>query len=129
MSFNKFNDIKAVNQERQKLYSKRRLINILEKKFKTCYIGALAKFEETFGHLWGHGQTEDLTPEQQEWKELWYDVRTAILNNGNNQARAAMDEISQYTMTWDKYKVEFLVKKEQKEQKEQQQNNNQQYNK
>ena len=32
------------------------------------------------------------------------------LNNGNNQLRAALNEIAQYSMKWDKYRMDFIVK-------------------
>ena len=101
------------NQSRQEQSSKKRLIGSVERKFKTTMIGALASFEERFGSAWGHGkETADLTAEESENRGIWNDVRTDILNKGNNQLRAAQEEIAQYTMTWDKYRTEFLVNKE-----------------
>lgn len=100
---------KKDNEVRYKENSKKRLMQILEKKFKTTMIGALARFEKGFGHLWGHGQ-DDLTEEQLEYRKVWDEIRTEILTNGNNQLRGAQDELAQYTMSWDKYKTEFIVK-------------------
>jgi hypothetical protein len=45
------------------------LIYDVEKRFKTTMIGSLARFEETFGHLW-----EEEGPDQQEYLER-YDIR------------------------------------------------------
>jgi len=42
--------------------------------------------------------------------EKWQLVRSEVLNNGNNQARACLDEISQYTMTWDRFTTKLIVK-------------------
>ena len=53
----------------------------------------------------------DRTDAEKEWHNVWQDVRTDILNNGNNQLRACTNEISQYTMTWDRYKTDFIVTK------------------
>ena len=76
-------------------------------------IGALDSFEAEFGDQWGHGlDIEDLTPEQIEKRKVWNAVRTDILNKGNNQLRAAQEEIAQYTMTWDKYRTEFIINKD-----------------
>jgi hypothetical protein len=91
--------------------SKKRLLTILEKKFKTTMIGALARFEENFGYLWGHGK-DDLTERELEFKKIWDDTRTEILNNGNNQLRGAQDELAQYSMSWDKYRTEFIIRKQ-----------------
>ena len=83
----------------------------MEKKVKTTMIGALASFEKEFGSLWGH-DAEKLSDEEQYWLDRWDDVRTEILNNGNNQIRAAMEEIAQYTLTWNRYQTDFIVKKQ-----------------
>ena len=46
---------RAESESKYKDSSKRRLSNILKKKFDTTIIGSLAAFEERFGELWGHG--------------------------------------------------------------------------
>ena len=61
----------------------------LEKRFKTTMIGSLARFEQSFGHLW-----EEDGPDQQEYLDIWEYTRNSILNNGNKQMRAAIDEVS-----------------------------------
>jgi hypothetical protein len=99
------------NQELYKANSKRQLIYNIEKKFKTTMIGALSRFEEIFGYLWGHGK-ENLTQTEKEFKRLWERARTEILDNGNNQLRTAIDEINHYTVEFQKYKTDFLIKKE-----------------
>ena len=99
---------KKRNEEKYKDSSKKRLIKNLEKKFKTTMIGALACFEKYFGEMWGHDQDE-LTDEQLRYKELWEQARTEILNNGNSQLRIAQEEIAQYSMTWNRYHIDFLV--------------------
>lgn len=103
---------KKLNQERSQLYAKRRLIDNLSKKFKTTMIGALASFEAEFGHVWGLGKTEEeLTRDEIENREAWERARTEVLNKGNNQLRTAIEEISQYSLSFDKYKEEFIVRK------------------
>lgn len=109
------NVIKKQNDEKYRNNSKKRLMENITRKFKTTMIGALSHFEKEFGHLWAHGDPlEYLTPDQKEWRDIWEDVRTAILNNGNNQLRATLDEIAQYTMTWDRYQTQFIIKKQEK---------------
>ena len=106
-------EIKKKNQESYKENSKKRLINNIDKKFKTTMIGSLAVFEKYFGSLWGHGEPS-LTEEQKHFRELWEEARTDILNNGNTQMRIAQEEIAQYSMTWNRYKTEFIIKKDPK---------------
>ena len=97
---------KKANDERYRESSKKRLIKNLERKFKTTMIGSLAAFEKYFGQLWGHDQGE-LTEQQLKFKELWEQARTEILNNGNRQLRIAQEEIAQYSMTWNRYHIDF----------------------
>ena len=43
------------SEDRYRDSSKKRLLNILKKKFDTTTIGTLAILEESLGDLWGHG--------------------------------------------------------------------------
>ena len=98
------------NDEKFQDSSKKRLMKNIERKFKTTMIGSLAKFEEEFGYLWGHDKNEsNLTAEEVEWRDRWEDARTEVLNNGNNQLRAALEEIDEYTMTWNRFRTDFLI--------------------
>ena len=106
--------IKKNNEEKYKENSKKRLINNIEKKFKTTMIGSLAVFEKQFGFLWGHGENNP-TDEQIHFRNLWEDARTEILNNGNTQLRIAQEEIAQYSMTWNRYHTEFIITKDKQE--------------
>jgi hypothetical protein len=106
--------VKKKNEAIYRDNSKKRLLTVLEKKFKTTMIGALARFEDTFGYLWGHGKDDvELTERELEFRKMWEDTRTEVLNNGNNQLRGAQDELAQYSMSWDKYKTEFIIRKPQ----------------
>ena len=100
-------------KERSQKYndqSKDRLLSILEKKFKTTYIGALAAFEDEFGYLWGHGKHfNELSEDERHCREIWEDVRNRILDNGNNNFRAAKQEFDYYTVSWDRYVTNFKV--------------------
>ena len=107
--------VKKMNQDRYELYSKKKLISNIEKKFKTTMIGALARFEDVFGFLWGMNSERALTKNEQEWFDKWQIVRTEILNNGNNQLRACLDEIAQYTMTCNQYQTQFIIQGKQDE--------------
>ena len=100
---------KRVDKDSQyKDNSKRRLLNILKKKFDTTIIGSLAAFEERFGELWGHGLSmNDLDEDQRYWRDLWMETRSKVFDNGNSNLRAAQNEISQYTLSWHRYVTNF----------------------
>ena len=96
--------------EKYNEFSKKRLLNNLEKKFNTTIIGSLAVFEEELGHLWGHGlPTEDLTEEQKNIRRLWKKARVKILDNGGSNLRAAQNELAQYSFHWNRYVMNFDV--------------------
>ncbi len=103
---------KSVNKQKFQDNSKSRLVDNIQKKFKTTMIGALAAFEEEFGEIWGDGlNPEDMSRDQLEEKERWDRVRSRVLDNGNDQARSATEEISNHTVSWNRYTTKFLVKK------------------
>lgn len=103
---------KRANEERYENHSRDTLKRNVGVKFKTTMIGALDKFEKMFGELWAHGiHEDDLTPEELEWRQRWDIVRTQVLNNGNNEQRAALAEIDQYTVKFNNYQYEFIVNK------------------
>jgi hypothetical protein len=94
--------------EKYKDSSKRRLSNILKKKFDTTIIGSLAAFEESFGELWGHGlPLQELDEDQIFWRDAWMETRSKVLDNGNSNLRAAQNEIAQYTFSWNRYVTRF----------------------
>ena len=77
--------------------TKERLKDFASKKVTTAFVGALACFEEAFGHLWGHGYCwEDLTEDEREWFEIWRECRAAILDKGNDQAKALLEVVERH---------------------------------
>lgn len=98
---------KKKNQEKYKVFSKDRLCNNITARMRTTMIGTLAIIEHTIGHLWAIGQERPLTPDEEEMLEMWEDIRTQILDLGNNNIRITQEELSHYTVNWDRYKVEF----------------------
>lgn len=98
--------IKKDNDEKYRANSKKRLLANVSKKFRTTMIGALSAFEKRFKHLW---------EQYPELEELWLEARTEVLDIGNNNLRAAEQEISEYTITWDRYRTEFVFNQEKKE--------------
>ena len=92
-------------------FSKKRLMNNLEKKFNTTTIGSLSIIEEELGFLWGHGYPlSELNEDEKEMRELWKKVRTRILDLGNSNLRAAQSELAQYSFHWNRYITNFEVK-------------------
>lgn len=86
----------------------KRLKLIAQKKVTTCFIFALAEFEEIFGQIWGHGLVaEDRTEEQELMEKKWQEVRTRILNKGNTQSRALSAELDLHGIEFVGYRVKF----------------------
>jgi hypothetical protein len=71
----------------------KKINQIIKKRIQTTMIGAIARFEENFGFLWGQDKDIDLNSEQIRNLEIWEKTRTEILDNGNNQIRGAISEI------------------------------------
>lgn len=84
---------------------KDKLIYSVQKKFQTTMIGALARFEESFGYLW-----ENEHKDRQKYEDKWEDTRNHILNNGNRQLRAAINEILDYIETAGPVKQKYHYK-------------------
>ncbi len=104
-------DMVTFNKEKRIEQSKEQLFTQIKKKLETSFIGALSHMENNFGSLWGHGLLEhELTEEQKEFRQMWEVCRSAILDNGNNQVRALQNELKQYTVYWDRYKLNLPVK-------------------
>ena len=103
---------RQANKEKVQAHSKDNLKRHITTKFKTTMIGDLDRVEKMFGDLWGAGLQEDqLTDEQYELRKKWNLLRTDMLNNGNNQLRAALSEIDNYTVEYNKNLYNFVVKK------------------
>jgi len=103
--------MKQAKEDRYLEQSRKRLDKIVTTKLRTSFIGALAAFEEEFGFLWGHNLDEDeLTPEQLNMRELWNNVRTNVLNNGNTQLRAVRTEIANHVIKWNRHHMNLTVK-------------------
>ncbi len=99
---------KITQKQELETESKLRLLKIIEKKFKTTFIGAISQIEQHFGYLWGHDERNfKLSEEEKEFKQIFDVVRNNILNNGNNQLRSIENELEQYTTVWNAYKLKF----------------------
>ncbi len=75
------------------------LKNEVETNFKTTFIGSVDIIDKRIGYLWGHGKAfTDLTEVEKEWREVRNHIRNLILDNGNNQLRAAHEKIDNYVV-------------------------------
>tara|TARA_R100001244_G_C5127382_1_gene124944 strand:- start:160 stop:573 length:414 start_codon:yes stop_codon:yes gene_type:complete len=106
----KSDNYKAERASKNKEISKDRLLRVSKKKIQTTMIGALSTVEKHFGFLWGHESPDALTPEQEHLKELYDQVRSEILDRGNNQGRNLETEFINYDITWLRYKITLPVK-------------------
>jgi len=90
--------------------SKARLQTLSNKKFKTCFVFAIAEFEKVFGlELWGHGLPEnELTSQQKANRDRWQHVRTNILNKGHTQARGMDAELELHDIKFIGYKMDLI---------------------
>tara|TARA_R110002020_G_scaffold80276_3_gene200404 strand:- start:2182 stop:2571 length:390 start_codon:yes stop_codon:yes gene_type:complete len=100
---------KSTKEDKYKESSKDRLYKISKKKVETTMIGALSSIEKHFGFLWGHESQEDLSPEEQHIKSIYDEVRSEILDKGNNQIRNLESEISQYEVKWLRYHMSLPI--------------------
>jgi len=115
----RYNAYKKLQEDRYLESCKKRLTTLIQKKIQTTMIGALAEFEQLFGYLWGMGKDDiDLDEDELNFRRQWDKARTEILNNGNSQIRACVEEIAQYTIKWNRYHTEFIVKPKEMKDKE-----------
>jgi len=102
---------KEAKEQRYLELSRQRLDKLVSTKIRTAFIGALAAFEEGYGFLWGHGKDEsELTSEEKKLREIWIQIRTKVLNNGNSQVRATQTEIANHVIKWNRYHMNLPVR-------------------
>ncbi len=94
-----------VNETRQ-TQEKLKLENSAITKIRTTMIGALAAFEKKFEFLW---DSDELTDEQLEMKNLYEEARQEILDLGNLQIRNIKTEMKNYTVDKKLYKMNFTI--------------------
>ena len=79
MLYNQFNKIHRISDKND-------LIQYIETRFVTSFIGSLASIEEHLSELF----SED------EWNHYWQPLREEILNKANAQKRLASGELKKY---------------------------------
>ena len=89
--------------------SKNQLINVVEKRIKTTMIGAIATIEESLSCFW---KTEEgsMNEEQKQIYNIFQDMRSKILDNGNNQIRLLEKDVDNFNIEAKKYHISFQIK-------------------
>lgn len=82
--------------------SKARLSESVKKRIKTTMIGAISSIEDKLGFLW-----ED----NPKMFDLYQQLRSEILDKGNDQVRSIDGELSQYEISYNRYQVNIPIKK------------------
>lgn len=72
-------------------------------------IGALDVLEKRFGFLWLHNDSEDLSQEQKQLKDIYDEARADILDKGNTQIRNLESEFSDYEVTKKRFTINLPV--------------------
>ena len=91
-------------------YKQRQILRNTKKRFETTIIGSLARFEKHFSYLW-----DSDSKQAEEFYELWQETRNEILNHGNNQARAGLEDLESFMDINSKYKRQYKVYNKDKE--------------
>ncbi len=100
-----------MNRQISNLQSRSRLNSSIKKSLETSFIGALAKIEEHFGHLWGHNKKpEELTEEEQKFRKIWLRTREEILYCGNKEINRASNELDKYVIQYNNYQYKFQTR-------------------
>lgn len=91
-------------------HDNKKILQDIEKRFKTLMIGSLSRFEQSFGYLWNHGH-EPTNEKEEFFRDKWEDLRYDLLNHGNNQIRLAISELSDALDTDLRYyyKYQFIM--------------------
>lgn len=101
---------KAEARERWKDESREKLKDETSKKIRTTMIGSIAIIEDVIGWLWGQGKPRtELNSKELEWDGVRVEIRTRILNLGNDQMRAVENTIDNYDVDWKRYNYNFNV--------------------
>lgn len=86
------------------------ILKNIETRLRTIMIGSLSRIEKHFGYLWNYGDDAE-TKNHEIFSEKWEDLRLEILNHGNNQIRAAIDDMEMFFNKENKYvyNYKFLI--------------------
>jgi len=102
--------INDVVKNRKEEAFKNLLRSMITTRMRTAFIYPLAQLEELFGELWGHDIDDktQLDEDHLEWLSVYKQYRKAVLDNGNVQLRAILDELDNYKIEFKNDKVIFV---------------------
>lgn len=118
---NQYNVLRMVEQKKEEdnaktryqIASRKKLEAAIAKRIKTTMIGALASIEDKLGMLWE--SDGKMTQEQERMYNLFQEIRSAILDKGNDQIRQLEKDLDYYTIEMKKLYLEFRLEKEGKD--------------
>jgi hypothetical protein len=109
-----FNPKKRKEDEEKEKYleqSNQRLKTIVDKKIQTTMIGALSAFED---YILNSDFFASLSKDRKIQLEQLYDqCRSKILDTGNTAKRNLKEEFDQYTIEWNRYTIQLVMKPKQ----------------
>lgn len=90
-----------------------KLKNIIEKKFRTTYIGAIYAIEKSFNIVWDKQKQSYISNNNnvpESILDLFTDIRDEILDIGNSQCRNLKNELDEYfEITPKTYNTNFRI--------------------
>jgi hypothetical protein len=98
-------DFKKRKEEKEKEISKEKLLDASKKKVQTTMIGAISTVEKYLDFLW-----EDEGSQQEDFKKIFQDIRSEILDRGNTQIRNLENEFLNYEIVRKKHSINLPFK-------------------
>ncbi len=98
-----------MKENKQKEYEREKLENELAAKMKTIMIGAIASIEEKFGALWAFRKGRPLNRQEQEFLDVFTNLRKEILDKGNNQIRGMRETLDTYDISYVGYIMDIKL--------------------
>jgi hypothetical protein len=87
-------------EENATLKSREALDKIVSRRCTTIFIGCLDSIEQKLGHLWGMDKRlRDLNREERLFLEIWKSLRKEILDKGNVQKKALLEDTDCFEVT------------------------------
>jgi hypothetical protein len=95
-------EAESMRRARKLKASKDRLQDVIKKRMKTCFIGAISSVEKHMDFLFS----------TEEGKELYETVRKEILDNGNDEIRRLEKDLEVYEIDFKQYRLELKMEKD-----------------
>lgn len=86
------------------------LKSLMQNRIKTTMVGAISSIEKYLGFLFAQNEERELTPEEQEIKDIFLDLRKDILDKGNTEIRKLDEDFKKFNITRKVYQIKLPVK-------------------